>query len=166
MSFAWSSAALDELYRLYVRERRSGAQTAAALGGGVTRNAVLAKVQRLGWRRPDPEPKPAAPRRPERPRLVTPRVFVRSPFAGRIALPKLRDVAVTGAPRLWTERETGQCAFPLGEPAQPGMQLSCCAPTQGRGAYCGAHRALMILPDTALTPRDQDAIAEIARRAA
>ena len=166
MSFAWSSATLNELYRLYVRERRSGAQTAAALGGGVTRNAVLGKVQRLGWRRPKAEPKPPGPNRPERPRRATPRVCFRSPFAGRITLPKLRDVAVIGAPCLWTERQAGQCAFPVGEPAQPGMQLSCCAPTLGRGAYCQAHRALMVLPDTALTLRDQDAIAEIARRAA
>jgi len=165
MSFAWSSAALDNLYRLYVRERLSAAHTATALGDGVTRNAVLGKIQRLGWRRPDLEPKPPAPRQRQRSRPVTPRVFTRSPFAGRIPLPKLLEITVIGAPRLWTERRVGQCAFPVGEPAQPGMQLSCCAPTLGRGAYCPDHRALMILPNTALTPKDQDAIAEIARRA-
>ena len=51
MPFAWSPAALDDLHRLYVGEQRSAAQTARALGGGVTRNAVLGKVQRLGWTR-------------------------------------------------------------------------------------------------------------------
>ena len=165
MPFVWSPGALDDLHRLYVQERRSAAETAKALGAGVTRNAVLGKVQRLGWTRGPAEPKPPPPKRPA-PRLVVRVRAPRSPFSGRIPLPKLREITVIGTPRLWTEREDGQCAFPVGEPVQPGLQLSCCAPTRAGGAYCPAHRMLMTLPDSVMTAKDQDSIAEIARRAA
>jgi GcrA cell cycle regulator len=164
MSFAWSPAVLDQLFRLYIQEGRSAAETARALGCGVSRNAVLGKVQRMGWSRAEREPKVAAAAAGP-PRRATERTRPRSPFGRSIPLPPLRDLAVVGRPKPWTERRAGECAFPVGEPAQPGMQLSCCAPTGG-GGYCPAHRALMALPDTALTEKDRDAIVEIARRAA
>ena len=168
MPFAWSPAALDDLYRLYVREQLSAAETARAFGCGVTRNAVLGKVQRLGWTRTG-GPKPGRPPQAVEPKPVrAPRRGVRrgGPFSRVLPLPKLREISVIGTPRLWTEREAGQCAFPVGEPSEPGRQYACCAPTVGCGAYCPAHRALMILDGTALTPRDQEAIAQIAGRAA
>jgi GcrA cell cycle regulator len=163
MSFAWSQAALDLLFKLHVREGRSAAETARAMGGGVTRNAVLGKVQRMGWSRPREEAKGAVPA--PRPRLARGPVKLRAPFGRDIPLPALREAAVAGTPRLWTDRRAGECAFPVGEPRQPGLQLSCCAPARG-GAYCPAHRALMALPDSRLTDKDVAAIAEIARRAA
>ena len=88
------------------------------------------------------------------------------PFSRVLPLPRLREIAVVGTPRLWTERQAGQCAFPVGEPAEPGRQYACCAPAPGPSAYCPAHRALMLQDGTALTAKDQDAIAQIARRAA
>lgn len=168
MPFAWSPAALDDLHRLYVRERRSAAETARQLGGGVTRNSVLGKVQRLGWTRADgPKAgrpiKPAAAAQPPAPRRSA-----RLPgrFSRVLPLPRLREIAPPAAPRLWTERLAGQCAYPVGEPLEPGRQLACCAPTEGRGAYCTAHRALMSLEGTALTDKDREAIVLVARRAA
>jgi GcrA cell cycle regulator len=168
MPFAWSPAALDQIYRLYVLERRSAAETAQALGQGVTRNAVLGKVQRLGWTRPD-APKVGGPLEPRGPKPApTPRPTRRTggPFARVLALPKLQEAPETGTPRLWTEREAGQCAYPVGEAAEPGRQYACCAPVEGCGTYCPAHRALMFVEGTALTPKDEDAIVRMARRAA
>jgi hypothetical protein len=170
MSFVWSPAALDQLHRLYVIEGLSASQVARALsaagyGGAVTRNAVLGKTQRLGWTRPKVEAAPPTPRAAQptaaRARTEQPR----SPFARRIPLPKLREIDPPGAPRPWTERQPGECAFPVGEPDAQG-QRSCCAPAQAGGAYCAAHRALMTLPSSTMTDKDQDAILEIARRAA
>lgn len=171
MPFAWSPAVLEDLHRFYVQDRLSAAETARALGAGVTRNAVLGKVQRLGWTR-DGAPKagrrPAAsPTKTPRQRPIpTARPRPAAPFARVLPLPKLREIATVGAPRLWTERQAGECAFPVGEPEDPGRQYSCCAPVQRMRAYCPAHWALMTVADTALTPKDQDAILQIARRTA
>jgi GcrA cell cycle regulator len=170
MPFVWSPAALDHLHRLYVQEGRSAAAVARALDPALSRNAVLGKVQRMGWARgkpaaasPGPEPWPAP--KASRPAKAALR-RLRSPFSRVIPLPKLREVALTGAPRPWTERREGECAFPVGEPDRAERQLSCCAPVRGPGVYCPAHRALMTLPGSLLTRKDEDAIAEIARRAA
>lgn len=170
MPFAWTPAALDDLHRLFVREKLSAAQTARALsaralGADVSRNAVLGKVQRLGWTR---EEAPRAGRPAQAPRPVkpgAPRRRCGPPFLRVLPLPKLREIAVRSTPKLWTERGERECAFPVGEPEELGRQYSCCAPVRGRGDYCAAHRALMTLEGTALTERDVDAIAAVARRA-
>jgi GcrA cell cycle regulator len=161
---SWSQAALDLLFNLHVRQGLSAAQTARAIGGGVTRNAVLGKAQRMGWSRPRDAPPPAGLTRDDDRRCASGRRV--GPRLGRDRpLPALREVALPGTPRLWTERRRGECAYPVGEPDQPGMQLSCCAPTGG-GTYCRAHKALMTEPETGLTERDIAALAEMMRRAA
>jgi GcrA cell cycle regulator len=165
MPFAWTPAALDDLHRLFVREKLSAAETARSLGGGVSRNAVLGKVQRLGWTR-EAAPRPGRPA--QKPRRVKPgalRQRLGPPFLRAVPLPKLREIAVVSTPKLWTERGERECAFPVGEPQEPGRQYSCCAPLRGRGEYCAAHRALMTLEGTALTQHDVDSIVTVARRA-
>lgn len=167
MPFAWTPAALDDLHRLFVRERASAAETARAMGGGLTRNAVLGKAQRLGWIR-DEAPRAGRKPAPEKPRLARPAPPRPrgGPFSKVLPLPKLREITVISTPKPWTEREDHECAFPVGEPAEPAGQFSCCAPVKGRGSYCPAHRALMRLEGTALTAHDVEIIAAIARRAA
>lgn len=173
MPFAWTPAALDDLHRLFVREKLSAAETAKALsardgGEGVTRNAVLGKVQRLGWTR-DEAPKAGRRALGPKPTVVKqakPRRRPDPPFARVLPLPKLREIAVISTPKLWTERGERDCAFPVGEPEEPGRQYSCCAPALGRGGYCAAHQALMTLEGTALTQHDVEAITAIARRVA
>jgi GcrA cell cycle regulator len=165
MPFAWTPAALDDLHRLFVRQNLSAAQTAKALGAGVSRNAVLGKVLRLGWTR---ETSPKAGRPPLHPRRLKPGAARRRPgppFARVLPLPTLREIAVNSTPKLWTERGDRECAFPVGEPEEPGRQYSCCAPVRGRSQYCAAHRSLMTLEGTALTVHDVETIAAIARRA-
>lgn len=165
MPFAWTPAVLDDLHRLFVRQELSAAETAQALGGGVTRNAVLGKVQRLGWIRPA-APKPGRPASGKRAKPKTARRTIRpGPFSRVLPLPKLREAALVSTPRLWTERADDECAYPVGEPKEPGLQFSCCAPVEGRRPYCAAHWRLMTLEGTALTPHDIEIIAAIARRA-
>jgi GcrA cell cycle regulator len=171
MPFAWTPAALDDLHRLFVRDKLSAAQTAKALsarglGAGVSRNAVLGKVQRLGWTR-EATPKAGRPAQSQKPRLMKPisRRRPGPPFSQVLPLPKLREITVISTPKLWTERAKRECAFPVGEPEEPGRQYSCCAPVRGRSEYCAAHRALMTLEGTALTQHDLDGIVTVARRA-
>ncbi|HEY4029970.1 MAG TPA: GcrA family cell cycle regulator [Caulobacteraceae bacterium] len=165
MPFAWTPAALDDLHRLFVRQKLSAAETARSLGGGVSRHAVLGKVQRLGWTREAP-PRPGRPAQaPRRARLApTPRRPA-SPFTRVLPLPALREAAVVSRPKLWTERGERECAYPVGEPAEPGRQYSCCAPVRGRGCYCAEHRALMAETGTAFTEPEVEAIVALARRA-
>lgn len=167
MPFAWTPAVLDDLHRLYVREKRSAAETARALGGGLTRNAVLGKAQRMGWIRGE-RPKGGRPPSPKggkvNPRLAGPPRG--GPFSKVLPLPKLREITVISTPKPWTERGERECAFPVGEPREPGGQYSCCAPVRGRGAYCPAHRRLMTLEGTGLTAHDVEIIVAISRRAA
>lgn len=165
MSFDWSQAAVRLLHRFYVEEGLSAAHTASAmareLGGSPTRNAVLGKAQRMGWVKPrvervPPPPRPAGIRRGP---VRWPR-----PMADR-PLPVLREVQTGARPKLWLERRFGECAYPVGEPDGPGLQLCCAAPTGG-GIYCPPHRELMAQPNSALSERDFDAIIAVARRAA
>jgi GcrA cell cycle regulator len=165
MPFAWTPAALDDLHRLFVRQRLSAAETARHLGEGVTRNAVLGKAQRLGWT--GGAPKPGRKPDPEKPRLVKPRMRrVGGPFSKVLPLPKLREITVISTPKSWTERGERECAFPVGEPAEPGAQFSCCAPTIRRREYCAAHWKLMTLGEVALSADEIETVAAIARRAA
>lgn len=161
---SWSQAALDLLFNLHIRQGLSAAQTARAMGGGMTRNVVLGKAQRMGWSRPRDAPPPAGLTRADDRRTASGRKA--GPRLGKDRpLPRLREIAPVVEPRLWTERRRGECAYPVGEPDQPGMQLSCCAPTGG-GAYCAAHKGLMTQPETGLTERDIAALTEMMRRAA
>jgi hypothetical protein len=172
MPFAWTPAALDDLHRLFVRERLSAAETARVLcartlGSSVSRNAVLGKVQRLGWVR-EAAPRagrPSLTKEPGTARPGAPRRRLGPLFLRVLPLPPLREVALSSTPRLWTERGQRECAFPVGEPDEPGRQYACCAPVSGRGDYCAAHRALMRQPGTALTAHDIESIVGIARRA-
>jgi hypothetical protein len=68
------------------------------------------------------------------------------------------------SPRPWSQRRAGECAFPVGEPARPDEQLSCCAPVGGPGPYCAAHTAGMWEPGTAFTREEMDTIVSIDRR--
>ncbi len=165
MSFDWSQAAVRLLHRFYVEQGLSAAQTASALarelGVSPTRNAVLGKAQRMGWSKPRSERAPAPPRpvRMRRGPVRWPR-----PMADR-PLPVLREVQTGAKPKLWLERRFGECAYPVGDPVGPGLQLCCAAPTGG-GTYCPPHRELMAQANSALSECDFDAIIAIARRAA
>lgn len=179
VGFDWSPANVDRL-KLWLTQDISAAEIAGRFGSGLTRSAVLGKVNRLGLSLPTgtrwtPErevilreaiavgmsaAEAAAKlnttrnsvltkagrlglgfsryqpqRRAEPPRLATvdgarlPRASVQTP-----------PVEMAKAPRLWTTRRFGECAFPVdGEGADV---RSCCNPTACQ-TYCTAHKALM-----------------------
>ncbi len=167
MSFFWSQAAVRLLHGFYVEQGLSAGQTAAALGRELgdapTRNAVLGKAQRMGWLKPPAERAPVPPAlripRAKRGPVQWPR-----PMSERL-LPPLREIQMQVAPKPWTQRGRFECAYPIGEPAGPGLQMCCAAPTGG-GIYCPPHRELMAQANSALSERELDAIVAIARRAA
>ena len=167
MSFVWSQAAVRLLHSRYVEQGLSAAQTAEALarelGAAPTRNAVLGKAQRMGWFKPTAE-RPEAPMAPDIAKIRRGPIRWPRPVVDR-PLPPLREVQILTAPKLWTERGRFECAYPVGEPAGPGLQMCCAAPTGG-GTYCPPHRELMAQANSKLSERDLEAIVAIARRAA
>lgn len=120
--------------------------------GGVSRNAVIGKLHRLGLRRPEPAKpatfKPYPQRKAE--------VARRGEAPGRIAYgaskqPKQqyqeRPQAASGPidspnAKVWTERHRFQCAY-IVEGAGADA-VSCCNKTGG--AYCAGHTAIMYAP--------------------
>lgn len=139
----WTQDRIETLARLW-REGRSAAAIAQALGG-VTRNAVLGKIHRLGL---SGRARPARPgsglhrtesagRRRARPRrrVVPPPAAAPGPPADPPPEAGLADMRTVGP---------HACRWPLGDPRAPGFSV--CGRPVARGAYCAAHGALAYRP--------------------
>lgn len=110
--------------------------------GGVTRNAVIGKVHRLGLsgRAVPSKPRPVSGRRPERPR-AEPRP---APAKQRPAPPVAKPVrsAAVEEPGLATvlTLKSSQCAWPIGDPGHESFTY--CGRPKTRGSYCCEHGAV------------------------
>jgi GcrA cell cycle regulator len=141
----WTDDRVEALTLLWT-SGASASQIARSLGG-VTRNAVIGKVHRLGL---SGRAAPSAPgarrakpkgerrlRRPARPapavHLTTTRTVEAAPETGTATIVSVRY---------------GQCRWPIGDPLADSFCL--CGRRAERGAYCAGHGALAYRP----TPRD------------
>ncbi|MBX9616512.1 MAG: GcrA family cell cycle regulator [Caulobacteraceae bacterium] len=113
---AWNEDRLTRLKRLWP-QGRSADWIARELGGGLTRNAVLGQVRRLGLSSVAGNRAPR-PSRQEVPALVAP---------------------AAGSATILSVRRT-DCRWPYGDPAEKSFSL-CGSPVR-RGAFCAAHAAL------------------------
>jgi GcrA cell cycle regulator len=134
----WTDDRIETLTRLW-RDGQSASQIARALGG-VTRNAVIGKVHRLGLsgRAPPSRPGVRKPRgSPGGRRRLARRLVAKPP--GLAAEPEplagLADVATVGR---------NACRWPIGDPKAPSFAL--CGRAAVRGAYCAAHGARAYRP--------------------
>ena len=145
-SSTWNDDRVDSLTRLW-REGLSASQIARSLGG-VTRNAVIGKVHRLGLSGRATPHVPGA-RRPEagrgerRLRRPTPAPAVRTYRESATVTPLTLPVPETGLASVLSIRY-GQCRWPMGDPLSDGFRL--CGREARRGAYCAAHGALAYRP--------------------
>ena len=134
----WTEDRVERLIGLW-REGRTAAEVAAALGG-VTRNAVIGKVFRLGLcrgRAARPKPRAAAaPRRVRPARARAPRAAPGVPGgSGRAPSPFVELAPL--APFL--ERLGARaCRWPIGDPRAEGFGF--CGRAAAAGPYCEAHR--------------------------
>lgn len=119
MAVSWTEERIEQLRALW-DEGKSASQIAAALGEGVSRNAVIGKAHRLGLKaRPSPvksdspksAPKKATKAKAEKKKVVT-----------------LLDL---------TERI---CKWPIGHPGDPDFHF-CGKPVHPGMPYCTAHCA-------------------------
>lgn len=144
---SWTDERIDELRRLWA-EGLSASQIANSLGG-VTRNAVIGKIHRLGL---SGRVKTRAPARRTAPAAATvrpqPQPAVRAMAAGALAV----KVVEREAPAVVMQAEVvplhggvdlmelsaATCRWPVGDPAQDGFRF-CGARVGAAETYCKAH---------------------------
>ncbi len=139
---------VERLKKLHA-EGYSNSQIAAALGG-LTRNAVIGKAHRLGLKRVGasapsvtaPYPKREAPKGQRRgaPQLRSIR-WADEPAIPSKPLPVASGDVLSPNAAPWTERDPGQCAYPVS--GQGADTVSCCNPAEGE--YCAGHRRIMFV---------------------
>jgi len=143
----WDDPTVETLTRLWAQGDLSAADIARRLG--VSRNAVLGKVHRLGLsnRRPPRvvrKPRPPAPRRPNgtcspSPRRSRPQPPLRRSFRGEAPpspSPAPRD-ELPGLVAHLEELPPRTCHWPVGDPADPGFSF--CGRAADPGPYCLVH---------------------------
>jgi GcrA cell cycle regulator len=157
----WTDERVEVLKKLWL-DGLSASQIAKQLGGGVTRNAVIGKVHRLGLSGR------AAPSQPVRaPALRTPRAP--RPVA---AAPVRRDTPsiptpppapryyVTDTPGTATVLTLGahMCKWPIGDPSSDGFSF--CGARASEGPYCVNHAQVAYQP---AQKKGRSAASELAR---
>ena len=146
----WSETRVTTLSQLWL-DGLSASQIAKQLGG-VTRNAVIGKVHRLGLSgratasAPSRAPRSATPR-PKRPR----RVAVAGPAVRKppVRLPAQDYAPAPEGPGLigdMTLLGAHACKWPIGDPKSP--DFSFCG-RQADGRYCATHEQTGVRPGTA-----------------
>ena len=153
---SWTDERVEQLSKLWL-EGRSASQIAAELGLGITRNAVIGKVHRLGLAgrakvvTPQPavvRPKAKAPagaapdiaKPGEAEPVVVPLRTVMAPApVYEVALPTTERVTIMEL------RETS-CRWPMGDPSQAEFRFCGAKTGVGAGPYCATHARLAFQP--------------------
>ena len=161
---AWTDEIVEQLKQHWI-DGKSASQIAGLLGNGLTRNAIIGKVHRLGLagRAKTPSSVASRPRRmapPPAHRVAGPRLSASAPRMTRGA------TALAYAPQALSELESQEefesivvpmslrvtivelkesmCRWPLGDPATSEFRY-CGSPTAS-GPYCGYHGGLAYQP--------------------
>jgi GcrA cell cycle regulator len=156
----WTDERVELLKKLWL-DGLSASQIAKQLGG-VTRNAVIGKVHRLGLSGR------AAPSQPSRPVFKAPRAPrpAPAPTARRI---ENHAAAPAPQPVFYAEEEPGSatvltlgahmCKWPIGDPATDGFSF-CGRRTDIDGPYCAQHARVAYQPQQT---RKRSSASELAR---
>ncbi len=161
---SWTDERVEQLKQLWM-DGKSASQIAGLLGHGVSRNAVIGKVHRLGLagraKSPglsSPRPRPSAPS-PAAHRVAAPRLATAAPRMTRgatalaIAPHALTDtepdafesVVVPMSLRVTIiELKEAMCRWPLGDPAS--SEFRYCGSPAASGPYCAYHGSLAYQP--------------------
>jgi len=160
---AWTDEVVEQLKQHWI-DGKSASQIAGLLGNGVTRNAVIGKVHRLGLagRAKTPSASVPRPRRvapPPAHRIAGPRLGSPAPriLRGATALalapqtlpeleqPDFESVVVPMSLRVTiVELKESMCRWPLGDPAT--SEFRYCGSHTASGPYCAYHGGLAYQP--------------------
>ncbi len=153
---SWTDERVELLRKLWL-DGLSASQIANALSNGITRNAVIGKVHRLGLSGRVKTSAPTAPRPRVKPlRPSTPRPSVRGNTALAIkSFPleaqepqRFEEVVIPISERVTImELKEAMCRWPLGDPTTAEFRF-CGAkkPTEAAGPYCAYHSRIAYQP--------------------
>ena len=173
MTAGWTEDRVGALKKLWL-EGQSASQIATQLGGGVTRNAVIGKVHRLGLsgRAAPSQPARTTFRAAARPRPAAPAAPVQAPSPPRrieAAAPRpvmtAQPVAPAPMPELpgtATVMTLGahMCKWPIGDPSS--REFSFCGRRSSEGVYCVEHARVAYQPQVRKSA-GKDASSDLAR---
>jgi GcrA cell cycle regulator len=154
----WTDERVEQLKQLWT-DGLSASQIARQLGG-VTRNAVIGKVHRLGLAGR------ATPARAERPRIQAPRrtPVLRAPVTV-VAQPIVERDPLTddhGNHVTVLTISDRNCKWPIGDPASGNFHFCGHAPKNG-SPYCDAHSVKAFQPSQSRRDRERDREREFKR---
>ena len=160
----WTDERVEMLKKLWA-EGLSASQVAKQLGG-VTRNAVIGKVHRLGLSgrsTPSRAPRPrTASMRPSEPRLRMPSMATspedadHSLKAERAAKERIEEPVLDPSQRATVLTLTDHtCKWPIGDPGHPGFHF-CGRKADAGSPYCMDHARLAYQPVQPRRSRDKD----------
>ncbi|WP_292030325.1 GcrA family cell cycle regulator [Brevundimonas sp. UBA2416] len=151
MTAGWTEDRVGALKKLWL-EGQSASQIAKQLGGGVTRNAVIGKVHRLGLSgRAAPSQPARATFRPARPRPAQPTQAPSAPR--RIEAVQPRPAAAPSVPAPMPDLPgtatvmtlgAHMCKWPIGDPSS--TEFSFCGRRASEGVYCVEHARVAYQP--------------------
>ena len=162
---SWTDERIELLRKLWL-DGLSASRIATELAGGVTRNAVIGKVHRLGL---SGRVKAATPATPARPRDSAPQSSARAPIAPQRAapMPMRGNTALAIQPRPMAmpqaQRSSGDvvpmteyvtimdlressCRWPVGDPTSAEFRYCGGKATAGEGPYCNYHSRMAYQP--------------------
>ena len=151
MTAGWTEDRVGALKKLWL-EGQSASQIAKQLGGGVTRNAVIGKVHRLGLSgRAAPSQPARATFRPSRPRPAQPTQAPSAPCRIEAVQPRAVSTPSVPAPMpdlpgTATVMTLGahMCKWPIGDPSS--NEFSFCGRRSSEGVYCVEHARVAYQP--------------------
>jgi GcrA cell cycle regulator len=156
---SWTDERVEYLKKLWI-DGLSASQIAAELGQGITRNAVIGKVHRLGLsgrEKSSGSAHPARPRAKQPPRPTAPRsptliargntALAAAPRAYAAPAPRpIEEVVVPISERVTLlELKEAMCRWPLGDPTQAEFRF-CGLKTPDSGTYCAYHARIAYQP--------------------
>lgn len=147
---SWTDERVEQLKQLW-SDGLSASQIARQLGG-VTRNAVIGKVHRLGLAGR------ATPARTERPRMQVARRTVRPRPVQVVQAPIIeRDPIIDEFGRKTTVLTINDrmCKWPIGDPSTQDFHF-CGHPPKASSPYCDAHSVKAFQPAQGRRDRDRD----------
>ncbi|MCE9521644.1 MAG: GcrA family cell cycle regulator [Alphaproteobacteria bacterium] len=146
----WTDERVEQLKQLWA-DGLSASQIARQMGG-VTRNAVIGKVHRLGLAGR------ATPARSERPRMQVARRVVRPRLAPVIQAPIVeKDPVIDDQGRKTTVLTISDrmCKWPIGDPSTTEFHF-CGHPPKVGSPYCEAHCVKAFQPSQSRRDRERD----------
>jgi GcrA cell cycle regulator len=164
----WTEERVEVLKKLWL-DGFSASQIAKQLGGGLTRNAVIGKVHRLGLSGR------AAPSQPQRPVFKATRPTRTAPQVQPAPLARRPEpVVVVPEPPpspVYACEETGSatvltlgshmCKWPIGDPSSDGFTF--CGRASSEGPYCVQHARVAYQAQPKKTPGKRSDSAELVR---